>query len=154
VEPPEWAQRLRAFQERYCFGWPLVVAVLTVVPVSHYASRLGDVAAVRAVYGREAWEAGLRVIDPKHKILSDGNKMSWQGHLVFWAVAPPITFGNFLVCFYGLGYVRMRRDRARPPAPMADRAGSEAAPNPPLQPTATALADPARHFGQAGGRGG
>jgi hypothetical protein len=126
MEPPEWAQRARVFQERHCFGWPLVVAVLTLVPVSNYASRLGDAVAVRAVYDREAWEGGLRVMDHKHKILSDGSELSWQGRLVFWAVAPPITFANFLGWFYGLGYMRMRRDRARPKKPGADRAGTAA----------------------------
>jgi hypothetical protein len=141
MDPPVWAQRFRAFQERYCFGWPLLVAVLTSVPVSHYASRLGDLVSVRAAYDREARADGFEMIDHRHKIMSDGSKMPWQGQLVYSAVAPPITFANFLAWLYGLGYLRMRQDRARPPSPKTD-------------PAVVTLVDPVGHDGQTGGRGG
>jgi len=107
---------------RYLYGWPLLGVVVLTIAASFWTFDLVEYALLNAVYGADAWDAGLRVVDNKGR-LSDGGRLSRFHHVVLhlgsFLLAAPVFVGSA----FGLAYLNLRLHGKRLGDPESPRDG-------------------------------
>ena len=89
---------LRIFE--YSSGWPVAGVVLIVFVSSFYCWDAAEYVIINSVYGQQAWDQGLRIVDNKGQ-LSDGRRLSRRHFHMH-------SYGSFLLLipiFFGSAWV-------------------------------------------------
>lgn len=91
----------------YIRGWPILGVLVVTVWASFRTYDFVEYAIIETVYGADAWDSGLRVVDKRGR-LSDGKELSKFHTIVLnggsWLLSLPFFIGSG----FGLAYINMR----------------------------------------------
>lgn len=101
-------KRSEAGWVRYLVPWPVFPLVFITCLASHWTWKLVEYAVITWSYGPEAYANGLRVVDSKRGLLSDGRELTGTTEVVLQVgsglLMVPIVIGSAL----SLAWINMR----------------------------------------------
>lgn len=93
--------------EHYLRGWPILGVFVITIWSAFWIFDVVEYALINSVYGTDAWDHGLRVVD-KNGRLSDGRELSRLHTVVLNYGSFLLSVPFFLGSAFGLAYLKLR----------------------------------------------